>query len=279
MQLEAVVLAAAMRAEDAADALGVCLFDESWHQGVVGLVAGRIKDRLHRPVIAFARAENGSLRGSARSVAGVNIRDALDSIAARRPGLVDKFGGHAMAAGLSLREENLADFRVEFAAEIASRADRDALTGIIYSDGALNAAELCIDTAQALRGAGPWGQGFPEPIFDGQFEVMEARIVGDKHLKMRLRLPEPGSPPMDAIAFGYVGGPAEDAGHGQRRGDTACLPARNQRVPRRRARAAELPAPQARAIRVLGFEAMEVNQIKRSIKDLEERTDSLRRYL
>jgi single-stranded-DNA-specific exonuclease len=214
MQLEAVVLAAAMRAEDAADALGVCLFDESWHQGVVGLVAGRIKDRLHRPVIAFARAEDGSLRGSARSVAGVNIRDALDSIAARRPGLVDKFGGHAMAAGLSLREDSLADFRVEFAAEIASRADRDSLTGIIYSDGALNAAELSIDTAQALRGAGPWGLGFPDPIYDGQFEVMEARIVGDKHLKMRLRLPEPGSPPMDAIAFGYVGGPAEDAAMG-----------------------------------------------------------------
>jgi single-stranded-DNA-specific exonuclease len=211
MQLEAVVLAAAMRAEDAGDALGVCLFDESWHQGVVGLVAGRIKDRLHRPVIAFARAENGSLRGSARSVAGVNIRDALDSVAARRPGLLDKFGGHAMAAGLSLREENLAAFRVEFAAEIAARADRDSLTGIIYSDGALTAAELCIDTAQALRGAGPWGQGFPEPIFDGRFDVMEARIVGDKHLKMRLRLPEAGSAAMDAIAFGYVGGPGEEA--------------------------------------------------------------------
>jgi single-stranded-DNA-specific exonuclease len=211
MQLEAVVLAAAMRAEDVTDALGVCLFDESWHQGVVGLVAGRIKDRLHRPVIAFARAEDGSLRGSARSVAGVNIRDALDSVAARRPGLVDKFGGHAMAAGLSLREENLAAFRIEFAAEIAARTDRDSLTGIIYSDGALSAAELCIDTAQALRGAGPWGQGFPEPIFDGQFEVMEARIVGDKHLKMRLRLPAAGSPALDAIAFGYVGGPAEDA--------------------------------------------------------------------
>jgi single-stranded-DNA-specific exonuclease len=210
MQLEAVALAAAMRAGDAAEALGVCLFDETWHQGVVGLVAGRIKDRLHRPVIAFARAEDGSLRGSARSVAGVNIRDALDSVAARRPGLVDKFGGHAMAAGLSLREENLPDFRIEFAAEIAARADRDSLTGIIYSDGALSAPELCIDTAQALRSAGPWGQGFPEPIFDGQFEVLDARIVGDRHLKMRLRLPEAGSPAMDAIAFGYVGGPAEE---------------------------------------------------------------------
>jgi single-stranded-DNA-specific exonuclease len=210
MQLEAVALAAAMRAGDAADAAGVCLFDETWHQGVVGLVAGRIKDRLHRPVIAFARAEDGSLRGSARSVAGVNIRDALDSVAARRPGLVEKFGGHAMAAGLSLREENLAAFRIEFAAEIAARADRDSLTGIIYSDGALSALELCMDTALALRSAGPWGQGFPEPVFDGKFEVLEARVVGDRHLKMRLRLPEGGSPTMDAIAFGYVGGPAEE---------------------------------------------------------------------
>ena len=204
MQIEAVGLADELRASDAAEALGVCLFDESWHQGVVGLVAGRIKDRLHRPVIAFARAEDGSLRGSARSVPGVNIRDALDSVAAQHPGLIDKFGGHAMAAGLSLREANLAAFRSAFADEIAARADRELLTGVIYSDGALSPAELCIDTAQALRSAGPWGQGFPEPIFDGQFEVLEARIVGDKHLKLRLQLAQ-GSEAIDAIAFGYLG--------------------------------------------------------------------------
>ena len=207
MQIEAVGLADALHTGDAAEALGVCLFDESWHQGVVGLVAGRIKDRLHRPVIAFARAEDGSLRGSARSVPGINIRDALDSVAAQRPGLIDKFGGHAMAAGLSLREEHLAAFRSAFAEEIAARADRELLTGVIYSDGALSPAELCIDTAQALRSAGPWGQGFPEPIFDGQFEVIEARIVGDKHLKLRLQLPQ-GSEAIDAIAFGYLGGAA-----------------------------------------------------------------------
>ena len=207
MQIEAVGLADALHTGDAAEALGVCLFDESWHQGVVGLVAGRIKDRLHRPVIAFARAEDGSLRGSARSVPGINIRDALDSVAAQRPGLIDKFGGHAMAAGLSLREEHLAAFRSAFAEEIAARADRELLTGVIYSDGALSPAELCIDTAQALRSAGPWGQGFPEPIFDGQFEVIEARIVGDKHLKLRLQLAQ-GSEAIDAIAFGYLGGAA-----------------------------------------------------------------------
>ena len=214
MQLEAVELADDMRIGEAAESLGVCLFDESWHQGVVGLVAGRIKDRLHRPVIAFARAEDGSLRGSARSVLGVNIRDALDSIATRRPGLIDKFGGHAMAAGLTLQEGNLPAFKIAFADEIAARADRDSLTGVIYSDGALSAEELCVETAQALRGAGPWGQGFPEPVFDGQFRVVDARIVGGKHMKLRLDFASRGREPIDAIAFGYVGGSSEDANLG-----------------------------------------------------------------
>jgi single-stranded-DNA-specific exonuclease len=214
MQLEAVGLAADLREAEAVESLGVCLFDESWHQGVVGLVAGRIKDRLHRPVIAFARAQDGSLRGSARSVLGVNIRDALDSIATRRPGLIDKFGGHAMAAGLTLQEGNLPDFKIAFADEIAARADRDSLTGVIYSDGALSAEELCVETAQALRGAGPWGQGFPEPVFDGQFRVVDARIVGGKHMKLRLDFASRGREPIDAIAFGYVGGSSEDANLG-----------------------------------------------------------------
>jgi single-stranded-DNA-specific exonuclease len=214
MQLEAVELTDAIGQGKLHESLGICLFDESWHQGVVGLVAGRIKDRLHRPVIAFARAADGSLRGSARSVAGVHIRDALDSIAARSPSLIDKFGGHAMAAGLSLREENLPDFRIAFASEIAARIDRESLSGVIYSDGALSANELCIDTAQALRGAGPWGQGFPEPVFDGEFNVLDVRIVGGKHLKLKLHAPRGQSEPIDAIAFGYVGGPSEDASLG-----------------------------------------------------------------
>ena len=127
----------------AARALGLCLFDESWHQGVVGLVAGRIKDRLHRPVIAFARADDGSLRGSARSVAGIHIRDVLDGIATRHPGLIEKFGGHAMAAGMSLPEANLEPFRAAFAAEVAARADADILRGVIHSDGELLPGELC----------------------------------------------------------------------------------------------------------------------------------------
>ncbi len=215
MQHEAVGLAAELRGvEPADDSLGLCLFDETWHQGVVGLVAGRIKDRLHRPVVAFARAEDGSLRGSARSVAGVHIRDALDSIATRHPDLIDKFGGHAMAAGLSIRDGKLPAFRAAFAAEIAARVDRESLKGVIYSDGALSADELCVATARALRGAGPWGQGFPEPVFDGEFKVVDARIVGGRHMKMRLEAAHGGSDTLDAIAFGYVGGLSENAGLG-----------------------------------------------------------------
>jgi single-stranded-DNA-specific exonuclease len=222
MQLEALDIAAGVRlGEDGDESLGLCLFDEGWHQGVVGLVAGRIKDRLHRPVIAFARAEDGSLRGSARSISGVNIRDALDSVATHHPGLIDKFGGHAMAAGMSLPEENLAKFRTAFAAEIAARIGPESLSGVIHSDGALSTAELSLDTARALRGAGPWGQGFPEPVFDGGFRILDARIVGDKHLKMRLQAmdTQTGSAAagaaqadsIEAIAFGYIGGAAEDS--------------------------------------------------------------------
>ena len=209
MQEEALGLVAALNINDAGQSLGLCLFDEGWHQGVVGLVAGRIKDRVHRPVIAFARAEDGSLRGSARSVASVNIRDALDSIAVRNPGLIDKFGGHAMAAGLSLQEHKLPLFEQAFAAEIAARVDVASLGGVIFSDGALSAEEFSIDTARALRSAGPWGQGFPEPVFDGEFKVFEARIVGGRHLKLQLQAGAGAS--LDAIAFGHVGGASDDA--------------------------------------------------------------------
>ena len=212
MQEEALGLVAALKIDNASESLGLCLFDEGWHQGVVGLVAGRIKDRVHRPVIAFARAEDGSLRGSARSVASVNIRDALDSIAVRNPGLIDKFGGHAMAAGLSLQEHKLPLFEQAFAAEIAARVDAAALRGVIDSDGVLSAEEFSIDTARALRGAGPWGQGFPEPVFDGEFRVCETRIVGGKHLKLQLRAAHsPDGASLDAIAFGHVGGASDDA--------------------------------------------------------------------
>ncbi|HMD28809.1 MAG TPA: single-stranded-DNA-specific exonuclease RecJ, partial [Steroidobacteraceae bacterium] len=215
MQQGAIGLAAeAVQGDAGVESLGLCLFDESWHQGVVGLVAGKVKERLHRPVIAFARAEDGSLRGSARSVVGVNIRDALDSIATRYPGLIDKFGGHAMAAGVSLAEGNLEAFRSAFASEIAARTDLESLRGVILSDGALTAEELCIDTARALRAAGPWGQGFPEPVFDGEFKVLDAKIVGGKHMKMNLELVGGGLSAIEAIAFGYAGAAHADAADG-----------------------------------------------------------------
>jgi single-stranded-DNA-specific exonuclease len=208
MQLEAVELAAAVRFDHAgSETLGLCLFDPSWHQGVVGLVAGRIKDRLHRPVIAFARADGAMLRGSARSVAGINIRDVLDAIAVRQPGLIEKFGGHAMAAGMTLPEEHFEAFRSAFAQEIAACADPDALRGVIHSDGELPPAELSLETARALRGAGPWGSGFPEPVFDGEFTIADARIVGGKHLKLQLRAVAGAAghtgAALDAIAFGH----------------------------------------------------------------------------
>jgi single-stranded-DNA-specific exonuclease len=210
MQLEAVDLAAAVRFDpQGTETLGLCLFDDTWHQGVVGLVAGRIKDRLHRPVIAFARAEDGVLRGSARSVAGINIRDVLDGIATRCPGLVDKFGGHAMAAGVTLRETRFGEFRSAFADAIAVHADLESLAGIIHTDGELQGTELCVEIARLLESAGPWGQGFPEPVFDGDFTITAARIVGGKHLKLELCEADRAAP-LDAIAFGYVGGTSED---------------------------------------------------------------------
>lgn len=180
--------------------LALCLFENGWHQGVVGIVASRIKDRAHRPVIAFAiDEETGLLKGSARSVAGVHIRDALDAVATRHPGLIDKFGGHAMAAGLTLAADRLADFSRALNEEVARWIAPEELRGVIHSDGELTAEMLCLECAEALRASGPWGQAFPEPLFDGVFEVHDRRIVGEKHLK--LRLAPPGGAPLDAIAF------------------------------------------------------------------------------
>lgn len=180
---------------------GLCLFDESWHQGVIGILAARIRERVHRPVIAFAPASDAELKGSARSVPGLHIRDALDAIAARHPGLVTKFGGHAMAAGLTLPRAHLDDFRAAFAAEAAQHLSDDDLAGRVITDGELAADELTLELAQLLRDAGPWGQGFPEPLFDGVFEVAEQRVVGERHLKLRLNA---GGRAVDAIAFGQV---------------------------------------------------------------------------
>jgi len=200
MQARALDVIAGLELKDDELPLGLCLFDPDWHQGVIGILAARIKERFHRPVIAFARSGEGELKGSARSVTGLHIRDALDAVAVRHPGLIDKFGGHAMAAGLSLAEANYPAFAVAFNEEVARHLSVDDLTGIIYSDGELTAQELSLDTAQLLRDASPWGQGFPTPLFDGEFRVVSQRVVGEKHLKMTLQ-PADGNNQIDGIAF------------------------------------------------------------------------------
>ena len=195
---------------------GLCLYDESWHQGVVGLVASRVKDRVHRPVIALARAEDGTLRGSARSVPGVHIRDVLEAIATRHPGLIERFGGHAMAAGLTLARERLDEFAALFIEEVGAWLDPSA-QGFVDTDGELSPEEMTLATALELRDAGPWGHSFPEPAFDGEFVVLESRTVGERHLKLRVR-PAASGEIFDAIVFGFMNPErARDVPQGQAR--------------------------------------------------------------
>ncbi len=182
------------------DRVGVCLYDPSWHQGVVGIVAGRLKDRLHRPVIAFADAGTGDeIKGSARSIPGLHIRDLLDDIATSYNGLVPRFGGHAMAAGLTIKRQHFNHFAKIFDRRARQRLSQDALEAICYTDGDLGAEEMSLASVDALDAAGPWGQNFPEPLFQGHFELVSQRVVGGAHLKMSLRGEAPGL--LDAIAF------------------------------------------------------------------------------
>ncbi len=199
MQQEAMAAIAEMRAEDPALPLGLCLYDDSWHQGVIGLVASRMKERVHRPVIAFARADERTLKGSARSVAGVHIRDVLDAVAKSHPGVIEKFGGHAMAAGLSLPLDRFEAFQAAFDAEVKRWMSTDDAFGVVYSDGALTRQEITLDVARLLRASGPWGQAFPEPIFDGAFNVRGVRVLGERHLKLDVR--DGDAPACEAIAF------------------------------------------------------------------------------
>jgi single-stranded-DNA-specific exonuclease len=179
---------------------GLCVYEESWHQGVVGLVAARVKEKTHRPVIAFAKAEDGSLKGSGRSIPGLHIRDVLESIAVNYPHLISKFGGHAMAAGLSLLPEHYPEFSKAFNEEVSKLLSEEDLQGYHETDGELTAAELQLSIADMLLEAGPFGQGFPEPVFDGVFSLVSQRLVGARHLKLVLQLP--GSDHyIDAIAF------------------------------------------------------------------------------
>jgi len=180
---------------------GLCLFDESWHQGVIGIVAARVRERVHRPVIAFAPSIGTEIKGSARSVPGLHIRDVLDAVATRHPTLLRKFGGHAMAAGLTLERDNFKDFSAAFDDEVSRWLSEDDLHGTIFSDGELVPTDFTLELAELLRAGGPWGAAFPEPIFDGTFDILERRVVGEKHLKLVLRLAS-GGRPLHAIAFG-----------------------------------------------------------------------------
>jgi single-stranded-DNA-specific exonuclease len=190
---------------------GLTLFDAGWHQGVVGLVAGRIKERVGRPVVAFAPAGEtgpepaGELRGSARSIAGVHVRDVLESVSSRHPGLIARFGGHAMAAGLTILHGDLDRFARAFDAAVAEQLARVEPDDAVWTDGELAASEISLATAQLLRDAGPWGQAFPEPCFQGEFDVDAARVVGGKHVKYWLR-PAGSSARFDAIAFNLLDG-------------------------------------------------------------------------
>lgn len=174
--------------------VGLCLFDPSWHQGVVGILASRLKARLHRPVIVFApesnsNESNGWVKGSGRSIEGFHLRDALEAISSRYQGLIQKFGGHAMAAGLTLRQADFEAFCEAFDEEARSQLSDDILKGVIHSDGVLDACQIDLRVAETLAQAGPWGQGFPEPIFDGEFEVVEWQIIKKIHLKLMLKPP------------------------------------------------------------------------------------------
>ncbi len=207
MQAQALTAIENLKLDDERLPVGLCLFDPDWHQGVIGILAARIKDRLHRPVIAFARSVEGEIKGSARSVTGLHIRDVLDAVATRHPQLVQKFGGHAMAAGLSLAEADYPAFAAAFDTEVSRHLSADDLHTCLYSDGELSDGELSLEVAQQLRDAGPWGQGFPEPLFDGCFEILGQRVVGERHLKLTVKPPQ-GARRIDAIAFNTAALPA-----------------------------------------------------------------------
>ncbi|SFC85553.1 single-stranded-DNA-specific exonuclease [Kosakonia oryzae] len=200
MQAEALTLCEQL--ERSRDTLpgGLAMYHPEWHQGVVGILASRIKERFHRPVIAFAPAGDGVLKGSGRSIQGLHMRDALERLDMLYPGMMLKFGGHAMAAGLTLEEHRFEEFQQRFGELVTEWLDPALLQGEIVSDGPLTPQEMTLDVAEMLREAGPWGQMFPEPLFDGEFRLLQQRLVGERHLKVMLE-PVGGGPLLDGIAF------------------------------------------------------------------------------
>ena len=180
--------------------VALALYDQQWHQGVVGLLASRIKEKFHRPVIAFADAGNGEIKGSGRSIAGLHMRDVLDAISKQRVELIDKFGGHAMAAGLTIRQDKFEQFKQAFEKQVSLLLQPEDLNNIRETDGSIASRYLTIETSEQLKFAGPWGQQFPEPVFDDVFKVLNWRIVGEKHLKLELAKADTGEC-IEAIAF------------------------------------------------------------------------------
>ncbi|WP_082318806.1 single-stranded-DNA-specific exonuclease RecJ [Salmonella enterica] len=200
MQAEALILCEKLERSSETLPGGLAMYHPEWHQGVVGILASRIKERFHRPVIAFAPAGDGTLKGSGRSIQGLHMRDALERLDTLYPDLMIKFGGHAMAAGLSLEEHKFGQFQQRFGELVTEWLDPALLQGEVISDGPLSAAEMSMEVAQLLRDAGPWGQMFPEPLFDGRFRLLQQRLVGERHLKVMVE-PVGGGPLLDGIAF------------------------------------------------------------------------------
>ncbi|OOF69507.1 single-stranded-DNA-specific exonuclease RecJ [Rodentibacter caecimuris] len=200
MKLEALEICRNLTALQQQLPLGVVLYQSDWHQGVLGILASRIKDQFHRPVIAFTQEQAGLLKGSARSVEGLHIRDALERIHSRYPDMIIKFGGHAMAAGLTIRQDLLDDFKKAFEDVVIELLNKDQLQGTIWTDGELSVDFFNVETAELLKYSGPWGPAFPEPVFDGEFRILQQRLVGEKHLKMMVESKQ-GGPLLDAIAF------------------------------------------------------------------------------
>ncbi|MCQ8232719.1 single-stranded-DNA-specific exonuclease RecJ [Pectobacterium carotovorum] len=204
MQVEALRLCESLERTRTELPYGLAMYHPEWHQGVVGILASRIKERFHRPVIAFAPAGDGMLKGSGRSISGLHLRDALERLDTLYPGMMDKFGGHAMAAGLSLHEDRFDDFRQRFGELVGEWLDPSQLEGVVWSDGELALPELdLLSTAEMLRYAGPWGQAFPEPTFDGCFRILQPRLLKERHLKAMFEpIGATGAVPLlDGIAF------------------------------------------------------------------------------
>lgn len=198
MQDEALKTLKALSIDEASMPYAICLFEPDWHQGIIGLVASRIKERYYRPTFAFAKSKEGEIKASARSIPGIHIRDILDLVDKKIPGSILKFGGHAMAAGLSLRASDFNLFNKVLNDVLKDEVKEEVLTNVVLSDGALTAFDFSIETAQELRDAGPWGQGFEAPLFDGEFTILQQRLVGEKHLKLVLSVEDKA---IDAIAF------------------------------------------------------------------------------